>query len=113
MSCLALCQTTLRLCCLSDFYGVDEEAVGDADVGGGVGLGDGEVLADAVGLADDGEGVGDGVGLVVLVGCGRPEVGGGDVVGCWTTVLGEAAGVVGRTVTGEGVTAGELSPPTV
>jgi hypothetical protein len=88
---------------LSD-YGVaeDEVTVGDGDVGDGEGLGEGELLADAVGvgvgLTDDGEGFGDGVGLVVLVGCGRPVVGGG-VVGCETTVLGEADGVLELVVT--------------
>ena len=76
------------------------------------GLGDGELLADGVGLADDGEGVGDGVGLVVLVGRGLVVVG-GDVVGCCTTVLGEADGALALVVTCEGVRGGELSRSTV
>ncbi len=95
------------------FYVVVEVfvGVGVGVVSDGEGLAVGELLADAVGLADEGEGVGDGVGLVVLVGFGRP-VAGGDVAGCVNTVLGEAEGVLGLVVTCEGVRVAELSWPT-
>jgi hypothetical protein len=91
-----------------------EAGVGDGDVADtdGEGLGDGELLADGDGLADVGEGVGDGVGLGFLVGRGLSVVG-GDVVGCWTTVLGEADGALALVVTCEGVRAGVLSRSTV
>ena len=74
-----------------------------------VGVGVGVVgVGVGVGLADVGDGVGDGVGLVVLVGRGLPVVG-ADVVGCGTTVLGEADGVLVVLVTCDGVRVGEAS----
>ncbi len=93
------------------FYYVVGGFVGGVDVGDGEELGDGELLADGLGLAE-GEALGDGVGLIDLVGRGLPVVG-GTVVGCGTTVLGEADGVLELGVTCEGVRVGELIVPTV
>jgi hypothetical protein len=90
VSCLALCQTTLRF---ASIYGVviDEEGDGLAV---SVGLGEAELLGDAVGLADLIVGVGDAVGLCERAGCGL-RLWLGAVVGWFTTTLGVGVGVLG------------------
>jgi hypothetical protein len=90
VSCLALCQTTLRF---ASIYGVVVDEDGDG-LAVSVGLDVAELLGEAVGLADVVVGVGEGVGLSVCVGCGL-LLGLGVVVGWFTTTLGVGVGVPG------------------
>jgi hypothetical protein len=60
VSCLALCQTTLRF---ASIYGDVDEEEGDGLADVCVGLGVAELVGDAVGLADVIVGVGDAVGF--------------------------------------------------